>query len=412
MSGAAVDQPDRLPARAAQAPLRIPRIQRIPLVPVLSAASFRRDANAPVPRSILDAGHARFVTSGRVAIALALRQMHIGAGDTVLVPAYHSLSMIPPVLWRGARPVFYKVGADTAVDLADVAAKLAPNTKAIMVTHYFGFAQDMVHIRAFCDAHALLLLEDCAHCFFGEHAGKPVGSYGDYAIASSMKFFPIYEGGCLVSARHSLDAVTLRVAGAGFEAKAALTGLEHSFSYGRLRLLKAALWLPLMLKTALWRGVKALRPATAALAPGSSDSSAEFDPYWVDKRSARFSRLVMRHVSQARIVRVRRARYCQLALQLHGVPGCRALFATLPDGVCPWLFPLLVDDAEAVFERLLNAGVPVVRFAEQLWPGVDAAVCGNSAYLSRHVLSFPCHQELREEEFDAMALRIQECLHP
>lgn len=385
--------------------------RRIPLTPILSARAFNRGVAAS-PKSVLDVGHARFVTSGRIAIALALRQMPVGPGDTVLVPAYHSLSMIPPVLWRGATPMFYKVGADTSVDLVDVAAKLTASTKAIMVTNYFGIPQDLVRIRAFCDAHGLLLLEDCAHCFFGEHAGRPIGSYGDYAIASSMKFFPIYEGGCLVSARHRLDAVALRSAGIGFEAKAALTALEQSFAYGRLGLLKALLWLPMQLKSAAWKIVKAFRPATPALAPSSSDSTAEFDLHWLDKRSARFSRWVMRHVSHARIVAARRARFGQLAQQLHGLPGCRPLFATLPDGACPWLFPLLVDDVEAVFARLLSAAVPVVRFAEQLWPGVDAAVCANSAHLSRHVLSFPCHQALRDDEFDLLLVNIKQCLHP
>lgn len=377
--------------------------------PILSAASFARTAGS-VPKSILDVGNARFVTSGRMAIGLALLQMNIGAGDTVLLPAYHSLSMIPPVLWRGARPVFYKVGPDTALDLVDLATKLDASTRAIMVTHYFGFPQDMVPIRAFCDAHALLLLEDCAHCFFGEHAGQPVGSFGDYAVASSMKFFPVYEGGCLVSARNRLDTVALHSAGLGFEAKVALAGLEQSFAHGRLGLLRAALWLPLALKSALWRSIKALRPALPALTPSSSDSTAEFDAYWVDKRSSRFSRLLLTHVSHTRIVAVRRARFRQLAQALDGLPGCRPLFASLPDGVCPWLFPLLVDDADAIFAQMVRTGVPVVRFAEQLWPGVDASVCPNSAMLSRKVLSFPCHQELTDDEFDLMISIIKDGL--
>lgn len=160
---------------------------------------------------------------------MALRQMGVGTGDEVLVPAYHSPSMVPPVLWCGATPIFYRIGADASVDLDDVAAKTGPATRALMVTHYFGFPQDLAAIRAFCDARGLQLLEDCAHCFFGTHQGRPVGSWGDYAIASSMKFFPVYEGGCLVSARHRLDAVKLRPSGPGFEAKAALATLENSF---------------------------------------------------------------------------------------------------------------------------------------------------------------------------------------
>jgi perosamine synthetase len=156
----------------------------VPLAPVLSLAAFTGRGDAPVP-SILDAGAALLVTSGRIAIGLALRAMGVGQGDVVLMPAYHSLSMIPPVLWRGAEARFYRVTPDAQVDLADVAAKLDRRVKAIVVTHYFGFPQQMAPIRAWCDQHRVALLEDCAHSFFGEHAGRPIGSSGDYAIASS-----------------------------------------------------------------------------------------------------------------------------------------------------------------------------------------------------------------------------------
>ncbi|MES2018655.1 MAG: DegT/DnrJ/EryC1/StrS family aminotransferase [Pseudomonadota bacterium] len=360
---------------------------RVPLAPVLSRSSFGLAGRCA---SVLDAGDLRQVTSGRIAIALALREMGIGAGDSVLVPGYHSMSMIPPILACGAQPVFYKVGPDAALDLADVAARLDGSVKAIMVTSYFGFPQALSLLRTFCDLHGLQMLEDCAHCFFGEHAGKPVGSWGDYAIASSMKFFPIYEGGALVSARHALTTPPPVSAGAGFEGKAALNALENSFAYGRLPLLKAALWLPMRLKAVLWRR------RGMALAPSSSDSSFEFDPRWLDKRSSWFSRFVMKHASHKRIVALRRAHYAQLELALSRLPGCRPLFASLPDGACPWMFPLLVDDPEPLFERLHRAGVPLTRFAESLWPG--AQVCENSVHLSRHVLAFPCHQELQRGE--------------
>jgi perosamine synthetase len=387
--------------------IKPPGRPRVPLAPVLSRFSFAGGA-APRPCSVLDAGAVRLVTSGRIAIALALREMGIVAGDSVLVPAYHSMSMIPPLLACGARPVFYQVGPDAAADLADISAKADASVKAIMVTSYFGFPQALAKLRAWCDARGVQMLEDCAHCFFGEHGGRPVGSWGDYAIASSMKFFPIYEGGVLVSARHRLNTPPPVSAGPGFEAKAALNALENSFAYGRLPLVRAALWLPMQLKAWLWRLVK--RADAPALAPSSSDSSFEFDPRWLDKRSSLFSRMVIGYASQARIVALRRANYLQLERALAGRPGCRALFSSLPDGACPWLFPLLADDPEPLFERLLLAGVPVTRFGATQWPGSD--VCANSRYLSRHVLAFPCHQELRADELAWMCAAIGAALTP
>ncbi len=370
----------------------------IPIAPVLSGASFRRAGFARTA-TILDAGDARLVTSGRIAIGLALREIGVGPGDTVLVPAYHSQSMVPPVLWRGAEPRFYRIRPDTAPDLDDLASRIDGHTRAVMVTHYFGFIQDLTPLRALCDARGIALIEDCAHCFIGERDGRPVGATGDYAIASSMKFFPIYEGGALVSARRSLDGVALRSAGAGFEAKVFLTSLENSFRWRRLGAVQAAMWLPLKLKDGLWGALKRRKSAAPkALAPSSSDSSYSFDPAWLDKRSSWFARTLLALVPAARIAGLRRRHYQELDAALRGLPGLRPLYPGLPAGVCPWVYPLLVDDPEPLFARLLAAGVPVVRFGHPLWPGVDDTVCPVSADLSRRVLALPCHQELRETE--------------
>jgi dTDP-4-amino-4,6-dideoxygalactose transaminase len=266
-------------------------------------------------------------------------------------------------------------------------------------------------IREFCDRHGLLMLEDCAHCFLGEHKGKPVGSYGDYAIASSMKFFPIYEGGCLVSAHHSLDAVKLQSAGLGFEAKAAVNTLEEGFEYKRLGLVKALLWLPMFLKDVLWRQIKAHKAdRVESFAPGSSDGGFSFDPNWLDKRSSFFSRHMLKAVSRRRMGALRRKNYLKLHEALHGMPGCRSLFPSLPDGVYPWVFPLLSDDPHTFFTALKMQGVPIIRFGEYLWPGVDASVCPSSVDLSQRVMSFSCHQELREEELDWMISKIKDAL--
>ena len=383
---------------------------RIPIAPVLSRASLDAGAHARPP-SILDAGPARMVTSARVAIALALRQMGVGPGDEVLVPAWHSPAMVPPVLHSGAAPVFYRIGPDASADLDDIAARTNPATRALMVTHYFGFPQDLAAIRSFCDARGIMLLEDCAHSFFGAWRGKPVGAFGDYAVASSMKFFPAYEGGCLVSARHSLAGVELRGAGLLFEAKAALASLEKSFAYGRLPTLRMLLGLPMRLKDLAWRAAKARRGAAfAELAPASSDSGFGFEPRWLDKRSAWFSRLIVTRLPTGRIGALRRRHYLALERATRGLPGCRPLFPALPEHVYPWQFPLLVEHPEPVFARLHAAGVPVVRFGLVRWPGVDATTCANSALLSRRVLAFPCHQELREDELAWMAGELRQAL--
>jgi len=380
----------------------------VPLAPVLSAASFARGGGAGLP-SVLDAGPARLVTSGRVAIAMALREMNLQPGDAMLVPAWHTQSQVAPLLWAGVRPVFYDVGADGQVDPAELARRWTPAVRALTVTHYFGFHQDMVALRAWSDAAGVALLEDCAHCWFGAVAGRPAGAWGDYAIASSMKFYPTYEGGCLVSARHALRAGTGAGAGLGFEAKAALGALERAFGHGRLRPLERLLAAPLAFKRVLWTRAKARQAGPApALAPDSSDSSVRFEPAWIDRRSALFSRAVLRLAGARRVVQRRRANYARLAEAIAGLPGLRALHPRLPEGVCPWVFPLLADDADALFAALRARGVPLVRFAEARDPGASAEAFPNSARLVRQVLGVPVHQELRADEVAWLCAALRE----
>lgn len=374
---------------------------RIPTQPVLSLASFNHPERRHIP-SILDVGGITFVTSGRVAIALALLQMKIGKNDKVLLPAYHCSSMVEPVIWANATPIFYKIRADTSIDLDDIQARLDSSTKLLLITHYFGFPQNLPKIRRFCDEHDILLLEDCAHSFFGEYDGKPVGSFGDYAIASAMKFFPIYEGGCLVSSHHP-TAPLLESAGAGFEMKAAFNTLEKGFDYGRLLFLKKIIYLPIKLKNLIWSYIKKRIPAgNIVLGPGASDGGFGLETKWLSKQSSFISRYLIKRVSKTRIAENRRKNYRTLLNAITGLPGCRPLFPELPEGIFPYVFPLITDEPERQFRILKNAGVPVIRFGEFLWQGVDATICANSVDLSRRVLQFPCHQELNLVEMDWM----------
>jgi len=122
-------------------PLNFPK-PRIPTSPVLSLASFSSSKDQHVP-SVLDAGGVRFVTSGKRAIALALQQMKIGKNDKVLLPAYHCITMVEPVIQTNATPVFYKINSDTSIDLDDIQARLDGSTKLLLVVHYFGFPQNI-----------------------------------------------------------------------------------------------------------------------------------------------------------------------------------------------------------------------------------------------------------------------------
>ncbi len=371
---------------------------RIPLRPTLSGRSFF-SGRGRLP-NILDAKNVRHVTSGRVAIALALNELKVKAGDEVLVPAFHCTSMIEPVTWLKATPVFYRITGNTAVDFEDIERRVTNATRALLITHYFGFLQDTMRLRALCDAHGIALIEDCAHCLFGEIDGRPVGAVADYAITSLTKFFPTYDGGCLASSRRSLNEVLLQSAGFAFDAKAATNMLEYALEYGRLKWLSPIIVLPLKVKDRLWRSVK--RNDDSPIGPGSSDGGYGFDSAWINKRASLAAHFIAAAASMRRIYDVRRRHYLKLHAAFGNLPGAEPLFADLPEGIAPYVYPLKVADPQRVFPALKQLGVPILRFGEYLAPEMPPGTCPVTAELSQRLLQFPCHQELTDDELDWM----------
>lgn len=397
--------------------------ERIPKDPVFSLATFARSPKQHdnIVSCVLDAGTARFVGRGCAAIGLALQHAKIGQGDQVLIPAYHCISMVEPVVWRGAVPAFYRVNADTSVNLQDIEARISEHTRALLVPHYFGFPQKrMVEVRALCEARKLVLIEDCAHAFFGSVDQAPLGSFGDYAIASVWKFFPSPEGGLLISSRKNLKDIVLQKPGIRFQVKTLVNSLEHAIGYRRLRYFGLLLRAPLMVKDVVLRFVKRLHGEGASSAKAATQATSDtqsghvnwgFDSATVSRKMCTFSHWVASRASRSRIVDGRRANYARLLTEFERVPGCRPLFPTLPAGVVPHVFPLLIDDPESVFGKLKDQGVPIIRFGEFLWPAMSNALCNNSMELSRRVFQFPCHQDLWPEELEWMIGCIKSALH-
>lgn len=374
---------------------------RVPSHPVLSAGSL--GIGRPVP-SVLDAGHAVHTVSGRMALALALERLGIGRGAKVLLPAYHCTALVEPVVRAGALPVFYRVRRDLSVDLLDVASR-ADGARALLAVHYFGFPQEMAALRSFCDARGMLLIEDCAHAFFGLFGGRPVGSTGDVAFASTWKFLPVTEGGCLVS---RAPGGKLRGPGLRYQAKSMVNALERAWAAGRLPVLRAIAAPALWLKNRL-RDLRKRRSPGAAASSDVPTGSLVFDESWLGRRASWFTRFVLLAANRGRIASLRRRNYALLLEGFHGLPDTTILFPALPGGVVPYVFPLVVED-ERVFPALKRRGVPIVRFGEFLWEGVDERTCPVAAEYSRKVLQFPCHQEMTRRELDWIVAEVREAV--
>ncbi len=387
-------------------------MEKIPKNPLLSCASFEKTQGEDLP-SVLDVGAAQYVNRGSLALALVFRHMELMAGEEVLLPAYHCIAMVEPLLWAGGTPVFYKIREDLSPDLQDVESRITPATRALVVPHYFGFHQDTAVIRRFCDSHGLLMIEDCAHAFFGRIHGHPIGFFGDYAIGSAWKFFPVSEGACVVSSRHDLSGLVLQEGGWFFEAKSLFNTLEYALEYDRLGRLNTLVRGMMGLKNRVWN-MRATHPPSG----GTSGQSATetpggftgFEGRRVFQKNSRWSQWVMSRTSVPRLVGHRRANYLRLSERLGKVAGCRPLFSQLPEGVAPQVFPLVMEEPEVVFPKLKQAGVPVIRFGEYLWGGMTRGLCAVSENYSRRVFQLPCHQDLTQVELDWMSDQMLQAL--
>jgi len=74
--------------------------------------------------------------------------------------------------------------------------EIVPETKVIFVNHEFGYIYpEMEHLASL----GIPIIEDCCPSFFSEDAEKRAGKYGDFAVYSFSKIFPIQLGGLLVN---------------------------------------------------------------------------------------------------------------------------------------------------------------------------------------------------------------------
>lgn len=376
-----------------------------PKSPVFGWASLGGGAaHAP---GIQQLPHRRLTTSGRAAILQALRQMKLPTGSAVLLPSYHCPTMVAPVLVAGLEPRYYGLDAQGLPLLPE---SPGVEVRAVLVPQLFGIARSLAPVRAWCDRHGVSLIEDCAHCLFGQAGERPVGGWGDWATASLTKFMPVPEAGLLASAQHPLQAWQPARRGALAECKAVLDTLELASRFRRLRGLNALLAALFALKNR-GRAAAAPRARTAPPAPSAEQLMRGCDMARVDSAPLRVSAALAR-LPQGRLLQRRQALFRRYEQGLQGLQGARPLFADAGMPLAPYVFPLWVDDPEPVYRELHALNAPVFRW-DQRWPGTPVDLPGDQGPLwSRHVLQLLCHQDLDDAEVERLIALLRRLIQP
>lgn len=370
----------------------------IPVLPAPSPTSLRRRQGAlPFPFS-----HPRYYDYyfGRNAVWHGMKQVGLGEGRRVLIPSYHHGVEVEAIFQAGCQVDFYRVDLQLQIDLEDLEKKITPDTGMIYLIYYLGFPHPIEEIVRLCRTHGLLLVEDCALSLFSEIDGKPMGSFGDIGIFSFHKTLPLPNGGGLVVNRTDRPLPAPRVG------PPLVSTLSH-------------------LAGGIMNRLKMSHPATGTLLHGfsrefaatllkigkvhrTSVANMEFNLGKVDWGMSALSKAVLQTVDSAEVVSRRRENFNYVLDRLDG--GDRFVFGSLPPGVCPLFFPLLVEDKERVCRDLLARGIEAVNFWGIPHPSVPKGTYGEVEYLRAHLLELPIHQGLHQGHLDYMIEAVREVI--
>ena len=146
-------------------------------------------------------GYAQLTSSGTAALTTAMASLGIGAGDEVIMPAFTFVASFEAVLSMGAVPVLVDIDETLTLNPAAVKAAITPKTKCIMPVHMCGSMADLDALKAICDEHHLILLEDACQSIGGTYKGKHLGTIGHAGTFSFdfVKMITCGEGGVVMT---------------------------------------------------------------------------------------------------------------------------------------------------------------------------------------------------------------------
>lgn len=139
------------------------------------------------------------VTSATSALELALKALHIGPGDEVIVPAYTFYSSVSCIFSVGATPVICDIDAETLTISKNFVKCINQRTRAVIVVDLGGFSPDISIIRSLIGSNNIKIIVDSAQSF---GSIGPLGTdYGDIGVYSFQKSKNLTcgEGGALVT---------------------------------------------------------------------------------------------------------------------------------------------------------------------------------------------------------------------
>ena len=144
------------------------------------------------------------LSCGTAALHLAVKLAGVKPGDKVFCSDMTFAATVNPVLYEKAEPVFIDTERDTwnmdPVAL-EKAFELYPDVKVVVFAHLYGTPAKVDEIKAVCDKHGAVIIEDAAESMGATYKGVQTGTFGAYNCISfnGNKIITGSSGGMLLT---------------------------------------------------------------------------------------------------------------------------------------------------------------------------------------------------------------------
>lgn len=335
----------------------------------------------------------------RTALTQAYRALELRAGDEVLVPAFHCGVEADAARHAGASVRYYPVPASLAIDPDVIARRMGARTRAVIAVHYFGIPQSLAEVAELCRERGAALVEDCAHvAACRPSAARGPGSWGDAAVYSMPKFYPVPDGGILALRDgwpKAAASIALRPPPRGALARRTARLLLDHRREGKVPARAE--------RPVAERATVEPEPAKPVKPTRYDPASSAYDPNVSDAAASCWTRRILLRVDFEEVARMRRQNYNYLVHAVTQIGGVALVARAFPESEVPMVLPVRVRDASGVADRMRARGVGAYRLGARLPLDSDAADLGEARGLRDTLLGLPIHQNLRPPQLDAVA---------
>ena len=142
------------------------------------------------------------VSNGTAALEIALKSLELKKNDEVIIPTFTIISSILCIIKLGLKPIL--VDADINnwnMSVDETIKKITNKTRAIIITHIYGYPVDMKRILNISKKRGIKVIEDAAEMIGQNYNNKPCGSFGDMSTFSfyANKHITTGEGGMVLT---------------------------------------------------------------------------------------------------------------------------------------------------------------------------------------------------------------------